>query len=164
MEPHMIGMLLQSSWVHWLDQGAESYLNITWWVAHPFGMVVAVVVLLVLAQAILGLVSNFIKQLLLLIVKSPYLLLQWVLAKSSRSLNLPTMTLKSPSLKRQETGNIQERLLKVLTQLEATKQEQEKILKELKSLLAHHQQQATMNETVSPASKSATTKPTAPQP
>ncbi|MGB7414546.1 MAG: hypothetical protein WA902_10090 [Thermosynechococcaceae cyanobacterium] len=160
----MIGMLLQSSLDHWLDQGAESYLNITWWIAHPFGMVVAVVVLLVLAQAILGLVSNIIKRLLLLMVKSPYLLLQWVLAQSSRSLNLPTMTLKSPSLKRQETGNTQERLLKVLTQLEATKQEQEKILKELKSLLVSSQQQAGANKTASTASTPATTKPTASRP
>jgi hypothetical protein len=156
-------MLLQSSWNYWLNQG-EPYLNLAWWVAHPLVMVVAVLVLLVFAQAILSLVSTIIKRLLLLIVKSPYLLLQWLLAQSSRSLNLPTMTLKSPNLKRLEThGTVHERLLKVLTQLEATKQEQEKILQDLKILLASGQQQANVDQSISTTPTSPTAKSTAPK-
>lgn len=143
MRQYVANNLLQPSLDRWLTQGTEPYLNITWWVAHPFVLVIAVVVLLVLAQGILGLVSNVIKRLLLLIVKSPYLLLQWLLSKSSKSLKLPPMTLP-PGLNRKAgtADNLQERLLTVLTQLEATKQEQDRVLKELKSILVESKRQA----------------------
>jgi hypothetical protein len=150
----MAESLFQPALDHWFAQGTEPYLNITWWVSHPLVMLVAVVVLLVLAQGVLGLVSNVIKQLLLLIVKSPYLLLQWLLAKSSTSLNLPTLTLKSPSRKHKvgtEDNNLQARLLTVLNQLEMTKQEQDQVLKELKIILAESQRQAAQSSASSPS-------------
>ncbi len=125
----------------WIEQGADAYFNLAWWVAHPLVMVVAVVVLLVLAQAVLGLVSNIIKQFLLLFVKSPYLLLQWLLAKSSKSLDMPTMSLKSPRQSGKK-GDLQDRLLTVLNQLEATKKEQDQLLKELKELLSDSKEYA----------------------
>ncbi|PZD71292.1 hypothetical protein C1752_07282 [Acaryochloris thomasi RCC1774] len=150
--------LFQPSLDRWIDQGAAPYLNLTWWVAHPLVMVVAIVVLLVLVQGILGLVSNVIKRLLLLIVKSPYLLLQWLLAKSSKSLSLPTMTLKSPSRKRKvETeDNLQERLLIALNQLEMAKQEQDRVLKELKMILVESQRKA---KAVHPSASSSPSQP-----
>lgn len=147
----------------WLDQGADAYLNLAWWVAHPLVTVVTIVVLLVLAQGILGLVSNVIKQLLLLMVKSPYLLLQWLLAKSSTSLNLPTLSLKSPTLKRvpNQPSQTSDRLLSAIRQLEATQKEQTQILKELKSILAAHQKQGAAAKS---ASHSSTTQKTTSKP
>jgi hypothetical protein len=151
VKQHIAENLLQPALDHWFNQGTEPYLNITWWVSHPLVMLVAVVVLLVLAQGVLGLVSNVIKQLLLLIVKSPYLLLQWLLAKSSISLNLPTP--KSLSLKRNagtEDKNLHARLLTVLNQLEMTKQEQDQVLKELKIILTESQRQTARSSSPAP--------------
>lgn len=144
MTQHMATHLWQPLLTRSLGEGAEPYLNITWWLSHPLVMVVTVLVLLVTAQGILGLVSKVIKQLLLLIVKSPYLLLQWLLAKSSQSLNLPTMALKEPKLDRKsgKEEKLHERLLISLNQLETAQKEQDRVLKELKNMLAENQTQS----------------------
>lgn len=140
--------LWQPLLTRWLDQGTQPYLNITWWASHPLVMVVAIVVLLVIAQGILGLVSKVIKQLLLLIVKSPLLLVQWLLAKSSKSLNVPTLAIKAPNFIRKSgpKDTLNERLQIVLNQLESAQKEQDRVLKELKKLLAESQKQTRQKE------------------
>lgn len=118
----------------------DPYLDLTWWMGHPLFAIIAILLLLVIAQAVLGLVSYLIKQLLLVLMKSPYFLFRWLLNKASIKFDLPLPTrfaqTQKPDLPTAPaTGDAQERLIALLDQLEHTKTEHNQLLGELKQVL-----------------------------
>lgn len=116
----------------WLDP----YLDLTWWMGHPVWSAIALLLLLVLAQAILGLVSHLIKRFLLVLVKSPYFLFQWVLRQAAARLQVPLparFMQAQPAIDRSQS--VQGQIAAILQQLEETKRIQDQLLQDLKQLV-----------------------------
>lgn len=126
-----------------LSSWSGTVLNLAWWFAHPLLAVITVIGLLLLLQGLLSLLSSLIRQILLSVVKAPYKLVQWSLSKTAVPFNRFAEPNANPSRAMQD---VPERLLQVLTQLEAARREQDKLLQELKTILTISQQEQMLKE------------------
>lgn len=121
---------VQTALERWFQSIAESYPALSWMVAHPILAVISLLVVLAIVQILLGWLSGGIKHLLFSIVKSPYYLVKWLLAKTTA----PLGSTKN-KFSRSTQGKTQDQVTSILKRLDHHQREQDKLLQELKSLL-----------------------------
>ena len=119
-----------------LQDWSEVYAALSWLVAHPVLAIAVALFALLLLQVMLELLSTLLKHLLLWIVKSPYRLGQWVLAKTLWPLSGSSQPQTSPAPDLEQNPDpVHERLRAVLAQLDCTRQQQAQLLQELQDIL-----------------------------
>lgn len=111
-----------------LGQYLAMFQTAVLWVSHhPYWAVAIALLSLTLLQALLSMTSQALRQMLLWLAQSPFLLLRWAVSQGMQSTRQVLMTDSRPTAEEQIDG--------VLQRLEALRQEQEALLQELKLLL-----------------------------
>lgn len=118
---------------NWLSQHPQ----MSWLLANPGWLAVALVVALFLLSGLLRAVASLTETLWLGLLKLPIRLIQWVWRGSLFLLRRPfAKPLTQSSLINQSEQTTPERLTEVLERLESLRREQDELMQEMKSLLA----------------------------
>ena len=106
--------------------------TIHWIVDHPLWSVGLIVLAIFLFWGLLRAIAQFMEQVWLLILRSPLLLLRWLLSLGTNAYQRLT---GSKTLPAEIVSDNQQRLTDILTRLETLRQEQDELLREVKTLL-----------------------------
>lgn len=105
----------------------QAHPLLAWGIDHPLWTLAGLFVVLLLLSGLLQAIARFTEQIWIWILRSPVLLIQWLVAIGLRWMQRkPAAPIATPK---------QQRLTVILQKLEAMRQEQEELLKEVRALL-----------------------------
>ena len=110
---------------HYLTLGQTSLI---WATHHPYGTVAIAIASLVLLKTVVDLMTDFLRQGLQGLLRSPFRLIQWGLISGWKTTR-QTLGQQSPT-------SVDEQIKTILNRLEALRQEQDILIQDLKTLLA----------------------------
>jgi len=119
-----------------------------WGINHPILGIVSLILVIFILKQFIKVFGSLIEQALLSVLKTPFLLVQFLVKLNSKLLGKSTgndlngkqgedkVLALSPSIAASISREHQERLAKILVRLEAIRQEQNELLQEVKTILA----------------------------